>query len=110
MSKSYTSFPPKEPPWCVVGQFYFTPIFALNTTDVKTGMKGDVDCYIEDWRSTTASHMVPPSGLDFLRGVNELYIQQTVELVDRKLLLVCISLSNFILNFSFLTALMLFVK
>ncbi|KDR21466.1 Phospholipid scramblase 2 [Zootermopsis nevadensis] len=26
--------------------------------------------------------MVPPSGLDFLRGVNEVNIQQTVELVD----------------------------
>lgn len=35
-----------------------------------------------DWRSTTSNHMVPPSGLDFLRGVTDLYIQQTVELID----------------------------
>ncbi|GFG40159.1 hypothetical protein Cfor_02282 [Coptotermes formosanus] len=37
---------------------------------------------IVDWRSTTATHIIPPSGLDFLRGVTELCIQQTVELVD----------------------------
>ena len=35
-----------------------------------------------DWVSTTMNHMVPPSGLDFLRGVTELQIQQTVELDD----------------------------
>jgi len=46
---------------------------------------------IVDWRSTTSNHMVPPSGLDFLRGVTDLYIQQTVELVDSKLLSFCIS-------------------
>jgi len=45
---------------------------------------------IVDWRSTPTTHMVPPSGLDFLRGVTDLYIQQTVELVDSKLLSFCI--------------------
>ncbi|KAJ9593742.1 hypothetical protein L9F63_014715, partial [Diploptera punctata] len=35
-----------------------------------------------DWVSTTSTHMIPPSGLDFLRGVTELQIQQTVELDD----------------------------
>ncbi|KAJ9593743.1 hypothetical protein L9F63_014716 [Diploptera punctata] len=35
-----------------------------------------------DWVSTNMTHMIPPSGLDFLRGVTELQIQQTVELVD----------------------------
>jgi len=43
-----------------------------------------------DWRSTPANHMVPPSGLDFLRNVTDLYIQQTVELIDSKLLSFCI--------------------
>jgi hypothetical protein len=55
---------------------------------------------IVDWRSTTANHMVPPSGLDFLRGVNEIFIQQTVELVDRKLLVVCISVVLYLICFS----------
>jgi hypothetical protein len=49
--------------------------------------KNSMLIFVVDWRSTTATHMVPPSGLDFLRGVDELHIQQTVELVDRKFLL-----------------------
>ncbi|XP_069673842.1 phospholipid scramblase 2-like [Periplaneta americana] len=34
------------------------------------------------WQSTSLNHMVPPSGLDFMRGVVEVSIQQTVELID----------------------------
>ncbi|PSN38929.1 hypothetical protein C0J52_11870 [Blattella germanica] len=51
------------------------PVFSQRT--VITSQPNPVD-----WHSTSMTHMVPPSGLDFLRGVNELQIQQTVELMD----------------------------
>lgn len=64
------------------------PVFAQRTvitaqpvTDVNRNRR-PIPISTLDWRSTTANHMVPPSGLDFLRSVTELYIQQTVELVD----------------------------
>lgn len=58
-----------------------TIITAQPGTDVNRNRR-PIPISTMDWRSTTVNHMVPPSGLDFLRGVNELYIQQTVELVD----------------------------
>ncbi|KAJ8885705.1 hypothetical protein PR048_011903 [Dryococelus australis] len=35
-----------------------------------------------DWRTTNATHVIPLSGLEFLDGIQQIYIQQTVELTD----------------------------
>lgn len=37
-----------------------------------------------DWQSTEQSQFIPVSGLDFLIGVENLIIQQTIELSDSK--------------------------
>jgi len=39
----------------------------------------------ENWQSTNLPQWIPRSGLEFLRGVERLDIQQTIELHDRKL-------------------------
>lgn len=58
-----------------------TVITAQPTTD-ENRYRQPIPISTDGWTSTTANHMVPPSGLDFLRGVTDLYIQQTVELID----------------------------
>lgn len=53
------------------------------TEDTVSNVRRPIPVSTIDWQSTTASQFIPMHGLDFLTGVDRLYIQQTVELNER---------------------------